>query len=679
MAPSPTVMATLQRNESERMDEIQSDYPRPDWQRPRNISKSGGPALGWQSLNRVWSFAFDESDVGLEREWYRGHAADKSLFPLDIRVPFAFQTKASGIGERRASDVVWYALEVDPSPGLLPSGEIACQVLLHFGAVDYEATVWSGGIQLGQHRGGHMPFSLDVTTQIRSAQSQGGKFNVVVRVQDKIQDLDQPRGKQYWRPKSESIFYTPTTGIWQSVWLERVPRLRIERAIMTPDIDRGTLTIDAQLHGTTTRSQALRVDVRLGQLQVASTSKPLHAGAARVTLTVDMALSGTAPPEDALQQSLEDVALSNSSIVPHAISGETWQDGIALWTPERPALYDVTLSIVDQVSGSVAVDVVDTYTGMRKVSTDGGIFRINNKPYFQRLVLDQGYWPETGMTPPSSAALRKDIEAMKAIGLNGARKHQKVEDPRYLYWADKLGFLVWGEMANAYQFSPSYIERFTDEWTAAVRRDINHPCIVVWTPVNESWAHPSIAQQPAQASFLKAMYHLTKAIDPSRPVVDNDGWEHVETDLLTVHDYSGGSDLSRASATAEKLLSRKAGKDVVVGPRVYKGQPFILSEFGGIAYDPDALKKHGKAGGSEDWGYQTAQGEQDYLRALVDVVAVCEHRVVQGFCYTQLADVEQEVNGILTADRRHKVSVDKLRAIFGREVAFDSDRDASVA
>lgn len=326
-----------------------------------------------------------------------------------------------------------------------------------------------------------------------------------------------------------------------------------------------------------------------------------------------MTLTGTAPPEDVVQQSTSasGAAPSSSSLVPDTISGETWAEGIALWSPERPALYDVVLEIVD-ARGAV-VDSVKTYTGMRKISVDDGLVKLNNKPYFQRLVLDQGYWPESGMTAPDDEAYRQDILMMKELGINGARKHQKVEDPRFLYWADRLGFLVWGEMANAYQFSQGYMERFAQEWTAAVRRDMNHPCIVTWVPVNESWAHPAIPTKRPQADFLRALYWLTKSIDPSRPVVDNDGWEHVQTDLMTVHDYAAADQLAVTASSKDSLLDNKAGRPVAIPSTANSGQPILLSEFGGIAID---LSDKSQAKGDSDWGYQTASSEDDLLQRI---------------------------------------------------------------
>lgn len=266
---------------------------------------------------------------------------------------------------------------------------------------------------------------------------------------------------------------------------------------------------------------------------------------------------------------------------------------------------------------------------------------------------------------------------MKQLGLNGARKHQKLEDPRYLYHADRLGFLVWSEMANAYEFSSRYQERFTEEWTAAVKRDINHPCIVAWVPVNESWAYPSLPISQPQRNFLQAIYYLTKSIDPTRPVVDNDGWEHTITDLLTVHDYSAGEDLKITAATKEGLLAPKAKKDVLLEPDLYQQDclpPIILSEFGGIAIDVASKDSRAQnvAGGTEDWGYHTANSQSDLLARIKSVVdAVIDGGVAQGYCYTQLADVEQETNGILTAERGFKLDAEQLRAVFSRPSKFD--------
>jgi hypothetical protein len=329
----------------------------------------------------------------------------------------------------------------------------------------------------------------------------------------------------------------------------------------------------------------------------------------------------------------------------------------ALWSPEHPNLYDLRLELLD--ADSNALDAVESYFGMRKIEARGGKVLLNDRPYYQRLVLDQGYFPGGLLTAPTDEDLRKDIELAKEMGFNGARKHQKIEDPRWLFWADALGFLVWSEMANAYQYSPNYVRRITTEWQEALRRDHNHPCIVAWVPMNESWGVPDLTTDPAQIDHLLSLYHLTCSLDNSRLVVSNDGWEHARTDLCTIHDYGSPETLSRRYATPESsVASRPANRPIYVPGHGYRGEPIIISEFGGIAFSSDE-------GG---WGYSTvADAEEllDHYEALI--TALLRNETVQGFCYTQLTDVEQEVNGLLTCDRKPKADPTRIRKITAYE------------
>jgi beta-galactosidase/beta-glucuronidase len=332
----------------------------------------------------------------------------------------------------------------------------------------------------------------------------------------------------------------------------------------------------------------------------------------------------------------------------------------ALWSVERPNLYDVTLELK---RGADVLDKVETYFGFRTIGIDNGRFTLNNRPVYLKFVLDQGYWPESTLTPPTDEAIKSDIEKTKEMGFNGARKHQKLEDPRFLYWADKLGFLVSSEMANAYLYDEQYAQRFSQEWAEAVERDVNHPSIVMWVPINESWGVPNLRGDPRQQAHLRALYEATKALDPARPVIDNDGWEHTgSTDLFAVHDYA---------ARGTQLLARwgNFGKPGVALPphdrgylaagQKYNGTPLYLSEFGGIAFILPGTQVP-----SDAWGYsgveKTAEDVLTRLRGQYEAIAASPFI---GICYTQLTDVEQEINGLLTYDRKMKFDPKILREI----------------
>jgi len=347
---------------------------------------------------------------------------------------------------------------------------------------------------------------------------------------------------------------------------------------------------------------------------------------------------------------------------------DCWHNGIALWSPEHPTLYNITIRLFDS-SHETPIDTIHTTTGMRSLSwsNNDGTLRLNNRPYFQALFLDQGYWPETFMTPPSSEALRTDIELSKRMGFNGCRKHQKVEDPRFLYWADRLGFLVWGEMANAYAFSAAYVERFDQEWREAVMRDINHPSVVAWTPVNESWAYTDLKGSVQQRNHIRSLYYATKTLDPTRPVNDNCGWEHVQTDLTTFHDYADGDELTETCKSLDGILGEHGGRPLFVssladdpGSSQKPNAPILCTEFGGV----NIARSTTEDSGDRDWGYTTATDPKDLLKRIkkmmmgtVDVGHIC------GFVYTQLTDIEQEVNGLYTPDRKEKLDAGEVRKI----------------
>ncbi|WP_246608508.1 glycoside hydrolase family 2 protein [Paenibacillus agaridevorans] len=579
---------------------VRTEYPRPQFQRTE-----------WMNLNGQWEFEFDDERAGLREQWQHGGRN----FSKKIQVPYGFESKLSGIGDPAAHDVVWYQRDFQLSDAYRNK-----RVLIHFGAVDYTAIVWVNGMKVGEHEGGHTSFSFDVTEAL-----QEGDNKLVVRAEDYARDLAVPRGKQYWKDQSETIFYTRTTGIWQTVWLEPVSEIYIERVKLTPDIDANTCS-----------------------LRVFVSGLELVSGKVELKVTAIFKSAVEAESTFAIGKSVSSHIISLNDFNYHDSRWNRW------WSPEHPHLYD--LQLVLTVDGK-EVDRVDSYFGMRKISIEKGKVCLNNHPYYMKLVLDQGYFPDGLLTAPSDDSIRQDVELTKAMGFNGARKHQKIEDPRYLYWCDKLGLLVWGETANAYEMHENYVLRFTSEWQAAVERDYNHPCIIAWVPLNESWGVPNILHDKREQQHALAMYHLTKSLDPTRFVISNDGWEHMKSDLLTIHDYEWREDKlnERYSDLESALQARPADRQLHVGGIKYEGEPIVVSEFGGISF---------KKSDWEGWGYSGANSDEDFLSRLAAVIRpMLQSPVVQGFCYTQLTDVEQEINGLLTYDRKPKVPLEQIKRI----------------
>lgn len=573
-----------------------SEYPRPQFERS-----------AWLNLNGEWEFEFDDEQIGDREHWYAEHH-----FSRAITVPFAFQSKLSGIGDPSFRDTVWYRKRVQ-----IPQEFAGKRTVLHFGAVDYIATVWVNGRYAVRHEGGHTPFSVDITDHADS----GGTAVIVVKAQDYGKELTLPRGKQFWEEKSRAIWYTRTTGIWQTVWLEAVAETHLERVTFTPDIDTNEIAVRAFVNG------------------------PLGSG---VQLRTSVTFKGELVAEETrtIRQAETSFRIGLNDFNDHGLG--RW------WSPGRPNLYDVTFTVL--VAGQ-ETDQVRSYFGMRKISIEDGKVCLNNRPYYMKLVLDQGYFPDGLLTAPTDDALRADVELTKQMGFNGARKHQKIEDPRYLYWCDKLGLLVWGEMANALAYSEEYVRRITNEWQEAVERDYNHPCIVAWVPINESWGVPNILVDRRQQQHALAMYHLTHSLDATRPVISNDGWEHVKSDLFTIHDYESRREVltERYSEADSAIKAKPANRWLQVPGFSYEGEPIIVSEYGGISF---------KKSEWEGWGYSAAKDDEDFIERYRAVTEpLLKSPVVQGFCYTQLTDVEQEINGLLTYDRKPKVPLEKIKAI----------------
>ena len=574
--------------------------PRPEYPQPQFEREH------WMTLNGSWDFEFDDQNRGLEEGW----AGGQHKFSRSIQVPFCFESQKSGIGDISFHPQVWYRKTFT-----LPSGWQGKRVLLHFGAVDYRAQVWINGQMTGQHEGGHTPFWFDITPLLRS-----GANTLVVRAEDPPTDRYLPRGKQYWEPKSRGIFYTRTTGIWQPVWLEATGDSYLQRIRITADND-GRVAFEGWI-ARPRKDLELRATISFQGQTVARTA----------ALAQDVRVSALAYLSDP-----------------------------RLWSPGSPNLYDVVFELH---SDGQMLDRVKSYFGIRRVTVENGKVLLNGRPIYLKMVLDQGYWPESTITPPSDEAVQYDIKMTLAMGFNGARKHQKLEDPRYLYWADRLGLLVSSEMANAYLFDEQYAIRFTREWMEALQRDMNHPSIILWVPINESWGVPDLRGDKRQQAHLRSLYLLTKALDPSRLVIDNDGWEHTDlTDLFALHDYApNGEALLRRYQDLGKPGARipDNARAALVPGFSYNGAPFVLSEFGGVSYIMP-----GQQAPESAWGYAGLEPNQESAFRRISSLYEAIRRIPAfvGICYTQLTDVEQEINGLLTYDRKPKFDLEKIKAL----------------
>jgi beta-galactosidase/beta-glucuronidase len=403
------------------VQERPSDPPHPRPQLTRNR---------WQDLSGPWDFAYDDEDVGCRERWQD----DPEVFDRTIVVPFPPESSASGIGDRGFHGVLWYHRT------FLPEHDPGGRLLLHFGAVDHSASVWVNGQLVAVHEGGHTPFTADVTEALVGS----GEQHLVVRSQDDPHDLEQPRGKQGWEERPHAIWYHRTSGIWQWVWLEPVPSTRVEELRWTPDVDTARLGLEVRLH---------RGDARPLRLQVVLTQ------CGEVLADDVVAVRGDRVQRD-LPLARTDMALGAPTL---------------LWSPETPNLIDAQIRVLD---GEEVVDEVRSYAAMRSISASERRILLNGRPYFLRLVLEQGYWPQSHLAAPGDDALRREVELVRSLGFNGVRLHQKLAHPRFLYWCDQLGVLVWAEMPAAYEFSPRMMERVTREWIEVLRRDHSHPSVV---------------------------------------------------------------------------------------------------------------------------------------------------------------------------------------------------------
>ncbi|MDP6377638.1 MAG: glycoside hydrolase family 2 TIM barrel-domain containing protein [Pseudomonadales bacterium] len=573
----------------------------------------------WQTLNGEWDFRIDWGDSGLNRGW----ALDPTAIDQRITVPFCPESALSGVGETDFMPVVWYHRSFTA-----PRAVAAGRVLLHFGAVDWSCRVWVNGAEIGQHRGGSASFSFDITEALAD------ENDVVVRIEDDVRSGLQPAGKQSVLHQSFAASYTRTTGIWQSVWLEVVPMTRIESLHILPDWPNGRFIVLPRFTALTAAHKIRCIVCSEG----AEATRVEQVAGDGLPLVIDLS-------------------------APRA------------WSPTDPHLYTLRFELEKDAE---VVDAVDSYAGLRQFCVEGDRFFLNGEPIFLRLVLDQGFYPDGLWTAPSDEALRTDIEHALALGFNGARLHQKVFEERFHYWADRLGYLTWGEFPDwgleGMNFfpprkDPVFQERALDnhlrEWCEVVERDRNHPSIITWTPFNE--ANRRKGRERLYDRTIRRTYALTKTLDPTRPVHDASGWTHIATDIYSVHDYE--QDPTRLRETyAQGPTDVGAARERFGGEpgEAYAGQPFVVDEYGGTWWTDEDRD-------DTSWGYGERPGTlgeaQQRITALTSVLL--DNPCIAGFCYTQLTDIEQEQNGLYTYDRRLKYDAAKLLETFAAPAAIE--------
>ena len=567
------------------------NYPRPQFVRDE-----------WENLNGEWNFIFDDENMGEQNLYF-------VKFPNQnkINVPFTYETELSGIHDSSIHHYVWYNRKIN----ITDTKTLAKKILLHFEGSDYFTKVWINGNYIGENEGGYTRFSFEISKYLVS-----GVNDITVKVEDSL-SKSQPRGKQRYKKESFKCWYIETTGIWKTVWLEFVDNYYISYVKNTPLYDHNQIKLE--------------VDAMISESDYSKNHFDFEA---------------VVSFKDHFVVSKKVKLIENNQELKINIGDEN--NHVEYWDLENPNLYEIEYRLY---RNDELVDCVYSYFGLREISIVGNKIYLNNKELYQKLILDQGYWKESHLTPPSEEAIIQDIDYVQSFGFNGVRKHQKIEDERFLYWCDVKGVLVWCEMPSFYEYNDYSIERFTIQWIKAVKQNYNHPCIITWVPFNESWGVSEVKSDIKEQSFVNSIYYLTKAMDNTRIVITNDGWEHTISDVITIHDYKQDSkELENLYITnKDKILIDnepfKIEHSVFAQNYQYKGQPVIMSEYGGIALTSD-----------KGWGYGTqAQNEVEFGHRFEELTnALKKATYLSGYCYTQLSDVQQEINGLVCEDRSIK-------------------------
>ena len=572
-------------------------YYRPQFERDSFIDLCG-----------EWEFIFDDENIGEKNGFY-------SKFPLNtktITVPFSYETKASQVYDEKTHNVVWYkrtfkAYQLNEQ-----------RLIINFEGADYDTKVWINGHLVGTNKGYTSRFSFDVTDYLID----NCENVIVVKCEDSL-DATQPRGKQRWLSNSYGCWYVQTTGLYKPVWAEIVSPYHLDLVKITPNFDSDDVTFEYEFSN----------------------------------LIEDLEVETLITFEGVVVNKNRQLIKRNKTINTLDLRCDAFDFKTKVWNVDNPHLYEVRFRAFVK---ETLVDEVNSYFGFRKINVDETGIKLNNNPLYQKLILAQNYWEESGLTPPNEDAMIYDIKMIKAAGFNGARIHQKIEDERFLFYCDVMGLLVWGEFPAAYEYSDDSVVKLTNEWMKVVRQYYNHPSIITWVPFNESWGIPNVFDNQAQQSFTKGIYYLTKTFDPMRPVITNDGWEHTISDILTLHDYDGCGAKMKEKYTdlLDNVLENKVAhggyKFAFAKNHEYYGQPIIISEYGGVAFD-----------NSDGWGYNEKVTTEEALIAKYKELtnAIKFNKDICGYCYTQLTDTYQEVNGLLDFNHKPKIDLSKIKEI----------------
>ena len=576
------------------------DYPRPQFIRKQ-----------WQNLNGKWNFTFDDNDKGETEGYFKDFPKNRK-----INVPFTYETKLSEIEDESIHYIVWYNRKINISKEQLQNNKI----ILNFEGSDYKTKIWINGNYIGENVGAYSRFSFDIENYVIQ-----GENDITIKVEDSL-SKDQPRGKQRYKKESWKCWYIQTTGIWKTVWIEWVSKKYLKSIKNTPEMNKVHLEIETNLLETDFEKRNYYIEIEIsfaGQI-LNKTKELLNANYQKVEMNI---VQGGV--KHILQQ----------------------------WSTNQPNLYDINYKLYCE---DKVIDIVDSYFGVRDISIKGNEIYLNGEQLYLKLILDQGYWKQSHLTPPNEESLIKDIESVLRFGYNGIRKHQKIEDERFLYWCDVKGVLVWSEMANCYNFDDNSLQNFTNEWIKVVKQNYNHPSIITWVPINESWGVPEVGICKKQQNFINSLYYLTKSIDNTRLVISNDGWEHTISDIITIHDYKQDYELLYEEYTDEERkvlnnLKEYNGKhSLFVNGYKYEGQPVIMSEYGGIAIYS-----------GEGWGYgKQVKDEKEFIDRFTKLTKSIKNiPYISGYCYTQLTDVQQEINGLMDSERNYKIDSNIIRNV----------------